>query len=183
MTMHRYRIRRSRFVRLGLAFLAPAVLLFGFAGLLFSIPDAVWVIFCALALGGLFAGLALLQLGTAWARPAGLRMDKDGISGFYLAPILWRDVREVGLFIGPANHRHADENNPDAAPHPTRMFLALRIANNETWWFENTTLQRITLAMRGRPKQWDALVPLASLDCADPRTLVDHAFDLHEGRH
>ncbi len=126
--------------------------------------------------------VALCQFGIALAAPIGLRMDRHGLSGFYLAPLAWRDVQNMTLYTRDAHSRVDASYDLDAPPSPADMFLALRLWDHEKWWQTNTTMQRILFLLRGRAKGWDALISIGTLALTDRHALADAACDLHDRR-
>jgi hypothetical protein len=124
------------------------------------------------------SGIVLLWCGGfLMGRPVGLRMDRDGVSGYLLPPILWSRVIEVGLYKTPRFDRDSSQMVGD-----DNLFLALRLNDPQTWWREVTVVQRFCGLTRSWDTHWDLLLPLGALSVDDPKSVIHMASDLHEGR-
>jgi len=118
--------------------------------------------------------------GMVYFQPIGLRLDENGVSGYFMAPFVWREVQEVRLY-----QREPYENPSDNGiwrKEQEQMFLAFRLAYYDMWWVQNAPIQRFILMLRGQPAHWDIVVPLASLNTPDPKEVVHLASQLLERR-
>jgi hypothetical protein len=100
------RIRRGKAALHGGIFATIALASLAICLLLASVgtPD-LWLLFTGLCVTSGFAGFALLFLGIALRNPVALRMDPQGISGFYCDPATWDEITDIGLVIGQKHHR------------------------------------------------------------------------------
>ncbi|MFC6636553.1 hypothetical protein [Sulfitobacter sediminilitoris] len=78
-------------------------------GGLIALPIMVGI-FDGLVAGGLavflfFAWFAFTFLALARRRPVALRMDEKGISGYYVDPATWDEIKDVRAFIAGKGHR------------------------------------------------------------------------------
>lgn len=78
-------------------------------GGLIALPIMVGI-FDGLVAGGLavflfFAWFAFTFLALARSRPVALRMDEKGISGYYVDPATWDEIKDVRAFIAGKGHR------------------------------------------------------------------------------
>ena len=138
-----------------------------------DIPVNSWVMsICA----AFFGPIGFWAAGVALAHPVALRLNKDGASGYALAPLEWREVRKVGMHV--VSRYDADATNDTVE---TR-FLGFQLFDRESWWERNSPMQRWLNALRGKQNGWDVLLPLAQIETDDPDAVVDLAADLHEGR-
>lgn len=53
----------------------------------------------------ILAVCAVFVLGIAWRAPVALRMDAQGISGYYAAPATWAQIENIGVFTGHKGHQ------------------------------------------------------------------------------
>ena len=99
------RINRRRCILLGGLFAAmtflflPAVTLPVFLGIF----D--WLIAAGIAIAAFFGWFALYFFGLAAKTPAALRMDAQGISGFYADPAKWDEIKAVKVIKDSKNDR------------------------------------------------------------------------------
>ena len=100
------RIRRGKAALRGGIFGTISLAILAICLLLASVgtPDF-WLVFTGLCIASVFAGFALFYLGIALRKPVALRMDAQGISGFYCDPATWDEIKDIGLVIGQKHHR------------------------------------------------------------------------------
>ncbi len=113
--------------------------------------------------------------GISFGRPVGLRLDRDGLSGFLLPATLWSQVADVGL-----HEVLRFEDGSRAAQDD--LYFALRLYDQEGWWLQATLVQKFCGLRRGGKSRWDVLLPLNALEAADQKALIDLAIDQFERR-
>ncbi|MGJ5620372.1 hypothetical protein ACEWL3_013945 [Sulfitobacter sp. MF3-043] len=140
-------------------------------------PVSGWVSGIALIIT---APAAFWFTGMTLARPVGLRMDENGVSGYFVAPLTWAEIDAVGVHETVRYEGDGDEGVRLA--RVGNFYLALKLYDRAAWWDRNSPLQRFVMLTRGAPKKWDVIVPLAILDTPEPIEIIHLAADLHEGR-
>lgn len=177
-----FRIARSRFARYGAGFLTVfavccAVIVFwAFTDNRDALP--VWAALLAVMLVPV-GPVGLWCLGIAIARPIGLRLDPDGISGYFLVPMIWADVKAVSLYEQTRVLHHGDGDVEIADQgYP---YLALRLHDPQVWHSRASAVQRLFQRAQPRTRAWHVLMPLDDLRPADPRAVTHLACRFHEG--
>ena len=92
-------IKRGKSIMLG-ALIVPIVLfgLLYFAIAVFDDDISGWLAATSLFVTLFFAALAVYFIGIALRQPVALRLDENGISGFYVTPATWDEIASVGTF-------------------------------------------------------------------------------------
>lgn len=101
-----------------------------------------------------FAALSLYIAGIALFTPHGLRLDADGLSGFYApAPLKWSDIEDIDLVVSNKN-----------------KVIGLRLHDREAYWSSLTPGQR--LFRLGQPAPFHASIPLAPFRATETELLT-----------
>lgn len=158
------RIRRGKAALRGV--LCGAIALAGLALCLLlahvDTPDF-WLIFISLSATSMFAGFALFFGGIALRNPVALRMDAQGISGFYCDPATWDEITDIGLVIGHKNHR----------------FLGFTLHDPIGFRDRQSAWRRLASWASGRNSGHHIIVPELLLHDTSVNDLVAKAQDLH----
>ena len=111
----------------------------------------------------LFAPAAMFLIGMAIHNPLALRMDKDGISGFYTSPAKWSEIESIKLING------------------TRNTKSLGFALEDPIGFRDrqTPFQRFTSWMNGRSTGYHISIPETVLKNTNVAELLDQAKRFH----
>lgn len=99
------RINRRRCVLLGIAQAAMCLLIIAMLVFPLFIGIFDWLILLGLAGSAMFGWFALYFFGLARKNPIALRMDKQGISGFYADPASWAEIKSAFAYVGHKHHR------------------------------------------------------------------------------
>lgn len=62
-----------------------------------------WLLVLAVVLGLLLAGLGVMNLMIARSRPVALRIDRHGVSGYYVPPLAWAEISRIDRTAPGAN--------------------------------------------------------------------------------
>lgn len=91
---------------------AVAGLCFGMVAMFVSMakPEGL-LIFIALLSGITFGACAVRLGGIAHQAPTALRMDRDGISGYYAEPATWDEIKDIGIGTAQVNTPRANHSH------------------------------------------------------------------------
>lgn len=80
--------------------------------------------------------IALSLMGVCGGRPMGLRVDRNGLSGYMMPPLEWSQVVAVGLH---EMLKFESDGEGDAArlADQGHQFLGLRLYDPQAWWASN----------------------------------------------
>lgn len=145
--------------------------LFGFCAaiMIFAATLPVWfgapfhfLVLFGLGVGLIFAACAAYFIGIALKRPVALRMDANGISGFYADPATWDEISGVDVFEG----------------HKSRLYLRFTLGDPGTSRPRQSQLRRLTAFNLGQRKR-HILVPETVLAHGEVKALARQAKALH----
>lgn len=107
----------------------------------------------------LFGVLAVRLLGIAFSRPIALRMDQNGISGYYADPATWREIDQIDLVTDSKGN------------------VSLGFALNDPVGFRDrqTPWRRFLYWSNGRSHGHHVVIPHLALKNGQAEQLVDHA--------
>ena len=112
-------------------------------------------------------GLGLLavgvwHIGVAITAPVALRMDKDGISGYFIPPATWGEIADIG--------RHEVENK--------KYFIGFKLIDPMEFRDRQTPWQRLKSHLNRRATGFDLLLPGTMLKDVDVKATVSAAHRL-----
>lgn len=110
-----------------------------------------------------FGALSAYFFGIALRKPVALRMDQNGISGFYAEPTSWAEIRAIGVFT-------TDKE---------KTFLGITLHDPIAFRDRQTPLRRLKSWSSGRSSGYHILIPEMILQDATARDLALRAKALH----
>ncbi|KIN75065.1 hypothetical protein Z945_2964 [Sulfitobacter noctilucae] len=99
------RPRRAMAIGVCTGLVAAIWLMICFWLFVFHANGLTWAGFLSTLVGAVFAGLACLNIGIAFKKPAALRMDAHGISGFYADPATWHEIEKIDTITDAKGRR------------------------------------------------------------------------------
>ena len=101
-----------------------------------------------------FGGLSTYISGIAMFTPHGLRLDADGVSGYYApAPLKWSDIADIDLVRSGKT-----------------MVIGLRLHDRDAYWNRLTPVQR--LFRLGQPSPFHASIPITPFALTEAELLA-----------
>ncbi len=142
----------------GLAVVFGAV----FAWVLQTGIDAPWL---AVLSFGLCLGFGLLGVangGLTIGGPVGLRIDALGLSGWYVPPVAWAEIVDIGPEDGLG-----------------KPLMGLRLHDFDGYVARQPRRKRMFMTLTAQGSDWDWLIPLEDLEGATPSQIVEAARAIH----
>lgn len=157
----RVRIRRGKLLALGLGNAFFCIVLFEVGFLNASFSDG-WSFMSKLCAGLILVlvPVAVFLIGLAVRNPVALRMDRDGISGFFTAPARWSEIDRIDLRPGPKE----------------TMYLGFRLKDPISFRDRQTPMQRLISWMNGKTEGFHILISDSVLAQANMRDLLMQAW-------
>ncbi len=157
------RVKRSKCVFAGCRIAVPAILLLGFCALGLwagvSVFDPLFL--SCILLGLFFAATSAYLISLGIKKPVALRMDTQGISGFFADPATWDEVAEVGVITG----------------HKRRKFLGFTLHDPVAFRDRQTAWGRFKSYASGRSSGHHIVIPEAMMQDDTAETLAEKAKD------
>jgi hypothetical protein len=158
------KINRRRAILLGALILPIALVGLIFLWLAIFIAESFnWPAFLALLLTICCGAVSLFFFGIAYRMPVALRMDAQGISGFYADPATWQEISDSAAFSGNKGH----------------LFLGFALHNPVGFRDRQTAWQRLKSWSSGRGYGYHIVVPEVILKDATVEDLATKAKVLH----
>ena len=159
-------IRRSRSLMIAGSFAVLAAFCLGFFGLVLTRDAPIDALpFVTFAVGAGCAALAFYFAGVALRAPMALRMDQNGISGYYAEPAEWREIKDIGVITGQKGHR----------------FLGFALHDPIAFRDRQTAWRRLTSWSNGRSTGHHIVIPELILKDRSVDDLAAEANALHKG--
>ncbi|MEH6646622.1 hypothetical protein [Sulfitobacter sp.] len=93
-------------------------------------------------------GISIYLFGIAIRQPIALRMDEDGISGYYAPPLTWSQIADFGVY----------RDRSEGTFIPT-TYIGIRVARTGALYAAQTPRQRSTTASLFRKSDYHILIP------------------------
>lgn len=136
--------RRSRSLMIAGSFAVLAVFCLGFFGLALTRAAPLDALpFVTFAVGAGCAALTFYFVGVALRAPMALRMDQNGISGYYAEPAEWAEIKDIGVITGQKGHR----------------FLGFALHDPIAFRDRQTAWRRLTSWSSGRSSGYHIVIP------------------------
>lgn len=167
-TVVRVHIRRGKLLATGIVAGLFAAAMTAYGWYILSITGSLHflAVLCAI-MALLCAFYTVYAVGLSLKNPIALRMDRDGVSGFYTAPAKWREIEKISVFTGSKGHK----------------FLGFTLKDSFGFRARQTAFQRF--------RSWDAfngtgahiVVPASVLRNIEVEDLLTQAKTFHLSTH